>query len=185
MPGNSLDGLVPGSAAFYRKRFESSVMGNHMLMPSKELAANFVDTEKPPDYPCGPNTKFNVPVPMPYRFKEVSLHKHNARLETMKEEHPIYATTTSEFGKLGIQFSDLPMRWYGLAGEFTTRCTAGGMALPKDKVSTGLNTSLDRSKFHHEYDQGWRGNLSVKDFNIANKEYSSFVTTKPRRTPIG
>lgn len=163
------------------------MLGNHQILPPAEIAANMVDTEAPPSHPRGPNTKFNVPTPMPFRYQTEALPQINSRFENglVKEEHPIYATTTSEFGKLPAQFSDLPMRWYGLTGEFTTAVTAGGLALPKDKVSTGLNTALDRSKFHHEYDQGWRGNLSVTDFNIANKEYSTFVTKGPRRTPIG
>ena len=36
-------------------------------------------------------------------------------------------------------------------------------ALPKTRVATGLNTAMDRSKHHHEFDQGWRGNLGLTD----------------------
>ena len=83
----------------------------------------------------------------------------------MKEEHPIWPTTTSEFGKLPAQFGDLPMRWYGLTGGLPQGHGETGAA---EQGRTGLNTALDRSKFY-EYDQGWRGNLSITDFNIANK----------------
>ena len=36
-------------------------------------------------------------------------------------------------------------------------------ALPKTRVATGLNTSMDHSKFHHSQDQGWSGNLGLTD----------------------
>ena len=151
-----IEGLLPGSAAFYRRRFESSVMGHHMMMPPTEVAAQMVHPEAPPTHPKGPNTNFKYPTPMPFRYHENSLASHNARHAVSKTEHPIYATTASEIGKLELQHTDLPMRWYGLEGVFTSQWNA---ALPKTRVATGLNTSMDRSKFHHEYDQGWRGNM--------------------------
>lgn len=174
--------LKPGSAQFYRKRFESSVLGLHMMMPPTEVATKMIHPEAPPTHPKGPNTNFQYPTPMPHRYSEGSLETHNARLATVKAEHPIYATSSQEIGQLGIQATDLPMRWYGLEGQFTAQWNA---ALPKTLVATGLNTAMDRSKFAHEYDQGWRGNLGLTDFNIANREYSTHVVRGTRKAPRG
>lgn len=178
-----INGLRPGSAQFYRARFESSVMGNHMMMPPTTVTANMVHPEAPPTHPKGPNTNFQYPTPMPFRYQEGSIPIHNARVEKAKQDHPIYATTASEIGKLGIQSSDMPMRWYGIEGEFTASWPAA--ALPKTRVGTGLNTAMDRSKHHHAYDQGWSGHLGLTDFNIANREYSTHVVRKSRKSPIG
>ena len=181
---SGLEGLAPGSAQFYRRRFESSVMGNHMIMPPEPIAMQMLHPEAPPVHPTGPNTNFQYPTPMPFRFKEEALKQHNARhhVASNKAEHPIYNTSTSEIGKLSMQSSDFPMRWYGLQGEFTNQWAA---ALPKTRVATGLNTSMDRNKFHHEYDQGWRGNLGLTDYNVANREYSNHVVRPTRKTPGG
>ena len=62
--------------------------------------------------------------------------------------------------------------------------TAGGMALPKTRVNTGLNTSFDHSDVHHAMDQGWSGHLGLTDFNIANRDASKFVVRKTRTAPI-
>lgn len=172
-----MGGLKPGSAQFYRKRFESSVMGFHMMMPPTEVATQMVHPEAPPTHPKGPNTNFQYPTPMPHRFGEDSLPSHNLRHTTVRKEHPIYATSASEIGKLELQHTDLPMRWYGLEGMFTSQWNS---ALPKTRVATGLNTSMDRSIIHHEFDQGWRGNLGLTDFNIANREYSTHVVRPTR-----
>lgn len=119
---------------------------------------------------------------MPFRYTDDSLDSHNKRHTDAKEEHPIYTTTASEIGKLPIQYTDFPMRWYGTEGQFTR---SWGEVLPKSKVASGLNTGLDRSKFHHEYDQAWRGNLGLTDFNVANREYSTHVVRPTRKAPIG
>jgi len=168
----------PGSAQFYRKRFESSVMGNHMMMPPPRVAAQMVHPEAPPSHPKGPNTNFQYPTPMPFRHTSKALPAYNERFETVKEDHPIYSATSGDIGKLSVQESDLPMRFYGLNGDFTAQWNS---ALPKTRVATGLNTSMDHSKFHHAMDQGWRGNLGLTDFNIANREYSTHVVRPPRR----
>lgn len=157
-------------------------MGNHMMMPPEVVAEQMVHPEAPPTHPKGPNTNFQYPTPMPYRFVPDSLDKHNKRHEMAKQEHPIYTTTSSEIGRLPIQYTDFPMRWYGTEGAFTK---SWGDVLPKTKVNTGLNTSFDRSKFHHDYDQGWRGNLGLTDFNIANHEASTYVVRPTRKSPIG
>jgi len=177
-----VEGLKPGTSAFYRRRFESSVMGNHMMMPPTVVAEQMVHPEAPPTHPKGPNTNFQYPTPMPHRFTDTSLDKHNFRHTVAKAEHPIYATTASEIGKLQLQYTDFPMRWYGTEGAFTR---SWGEVLPKTKVATGLNTGLDRSKFHHDFDQAWRGNLGLTDFNIANREASTHVVRPTRKSPIG
>ena len=175
-----MENLIPGTSQYYRRRFESSVMGNHMMMPPPEVAQNMVHPEAPPTHPKGPNTNFQYPTPMPHRYTDASLATHNARHDTAKVDHPIYTSTTSEFGKMSIQATDLPMRWYGLEGMFTAQWNS---ALPKTRVATGLNTAMDRSKFAHEYDQGWRGNLGLTDYNIANREYSTHVVRPTRKAP--
>lgn len=115
---------------------------------------------------------------MPFRHTSKALPAYNERFETVKEDHPIYSATSGDIGKLSVQESDLPMRFYGLNGDFTAQWNS---ALPKTRVATGLNTSMDHSKFHHAMDQGWRGNLGLTDFNIANREYSTHVVRPPRR----
>ena len=115
------EGLKPGTSAYYRRRFESSVLGNHMMMPPGHVAIQMVHSEAPPTHPKGPNTSFKNLTPMPFRYRPESLVQQNARHENAKQEHPIYATTTSEFGKLTIQPTDLHMRWYGLEGGFTAQ----------------------------------------------------------------
>jgi len=97
-----VEGLTPGTSAFYRRRFESSVMGNHMMMPPTVVAEQMVHPEAPPTHPKGPNTNFQYPTPMPHRFTDTSLDKHNFRHTVAKAEHPIYATTASEIGKLQL-----------------------------------------------------------------------------------
>ena len=147
------------------------------MLPPPEVAANIVSTEKPPDHPKGPNTNFQFPTPMPHRYTAEALPVHNQRFAETKKEHPIYSTTQSEFGKLPIQMTDFPMRWYGLEGGFT----GGWVAPPKTKVNTGLNTAMDRSDIHPAFDQGWSGHLGLKDFNVANRSYSTFVGRAPRK----
>lgn len=125
------------------------------------------DPEAPPTHPCGPNTSFQFKTPMPYQFQKESVPKANAaKAALLKEEHPIYQTSSSEVGKLMGQDSDLHMRWYGLNGAFTNFCTAGGAALSKHNVKTGLNTAMDRSDHHPTFDQGWSGHLGQTDFNV-------------------
>ena len=151
------------------------------MLPPPEVAANIVSNERPPSHPKGPNTNFQYPTPMPYRYTEGSLSEHNARLEGAKQEHPIYATTTSEFGKIAIQETDFPMRWYGLEGGFTS----SWVAPPKTKVNTGLNTAMERSDIHTVFDQGWSGNLGLKDFNVSNHTAAKHYGKPPRSVKLG
>jgi len=174
--------LRPGSAEFYRRRFESSVMGFHQMLPPPEVAANMAHPEAPPTHPKGPNTNFQYPTPMPHRFMEESLTVHNAHHTKARKEHPIYETSASVIGKLNLQATDLPMRWYGLEGEFTNSWSS---ALPKTKVATGLNTALDHSDIHHTMDQGWSGQLGLTDFNVSNREYAKHVVRPTRKSPLG
>mmetsp|Transcript_26208 Transcript_26208/g.52531 ORF Transcript_26208/g.52531 Transcript_26208/m.52531 type:complete len:181 (-) Transcript_26208:504-1046(-) len=177
-----IDELQPGSAAFYRKRFESSVMGFHQMLPPPEVAARMCHPEAPPTHPKGPNTNFQYPTPMPFRFQEEALPTHNKRHEKARVEHPIYATSSSEIGKLTVEHTDLPLRWYGLEGDFTrTWDSALPFTLPKTRVSSGLNTALDHSDIHHTMDQGWSGNLGLTDFNVTNREYAKHVVRPTRK----
>ena len=154
-------------------------------MPPKEVVDNMVHPEAPPTHPCGPNTNFQYPTPMPFRFVDKSLDFHNSIRHNQKAEHPIYQTTSAEIGKMDMQATDFHMRWYGLAGTFTTAHTGGGAVLPKSRVSTGLNTAFDRSVVHPTMDQGWSGHLGLTDFNISNKEYAKHVVRPTRKAPVG
>ena len=60
-------------------------MGNHMMMPPTGVAEQMVHPEAPPTHPKGPNTNFQYPTPMPFRFMEQSLDKHNLRHTVAKE----------------------------------------------------------------------------------------------------
>ena len=159
---------------FYRRRFESSVLGQHSMLPPDDLKSHFLSSEMPAPYPSGPNTSFLDPTPMPARFQPSSLEEHNARLAKAKPENPTYSTTSSEIGKLGLQEADFPIRWYGLRGEFTNNFFLGGAA-PKQKVNTGLNCAMDRSDIHHDYDQGWSGHMGLRDYNIPSLTAATFV----------
>lgn len=102
--------------------------------------------EEPSSYPSGPNTSFQNQTPMPYCFTKPALPEINSRHENEKESHACYQTTAGEIGRLKLEDSDLPMRWYGRNGVFT----AGWVAEPKTKVNSGLNTGMDRSDIHHK-----------------------------------
>ena len=102
--------------AFYRRRFESSVIGQHAMLPPPELTQQFLSSELPAPYPSGPNTSFLDPTPMPYRFTEPALTAHNARHAFTTPEDPTYCTTTSEFGKLAMRAADTPSAGMACAG---------------------------------------------------------------------
>ena len=118
-------------------------MGNHSMLPPPEIDANLRSVEDPSPYPSGPNTSFHDPTPMPARFTEEAvpaLNKQRQEEKKRKQLNPTYHTTTSEIGSLDISASDLPMRWYGLRGEFTNAFFLGGNDT-KSKVNTGLNAA--------------------------------------------
>ena len=124
---------------FYRRRFESSVLGQHSMMPDMNLSQHFKSGEEPAPFPSGPNTSFLDPTPMPARFEADSLTSHNYRHTKQggaKTDDPTYSTSSSEVGKLPLQAADFPIRWYGLRGEFTSAFFLGGKG-PASKVSTG------------------------------------------------
>eukprot|EP00962_Isochrysis_galbana_P038041 scaffold13431_cov126-Isochrysis_galbana.AAC.1 len=155
----------------YRRRFESSVLGQHPLFPPTATGKKeFSDScffERPKGYPSGPNTSFADPTPMPFRFQESSLAQHNQRYATHKKQHPCFETSSADVGKLPLSSTDFHMRWYGLEGRFTNQFYLGG-ARPGQKVGTGLSTAMDRSSVHHAMDQGWSGKLGLKDYNIGS-----------------
>ena len=168
---------------FYRRRFESSVLGQHAMMPDDVLKTHFKSAEEPAPFPSGPNTSFLDPTPMPARFEADSLGSHNYRHTKgggAKADDPTYSTSASEVGKLPLQAADFPIRWYGLRGEFTTAFFLGGKG-PASKVNTGLNASMDRSDFHSTFDQGWSGHLGLRDHNIPSLHAASFIGKPPRR----
>jgi len=167
---------LEGTAELYRRRFESSVFGEHCMLPPPEVLANMKSKEEPASYPSGPNTSFHNLTPMPHRFTEEALPDVNKRHDEGKEEHPCYQTTSGEVGRLAMTGSDLPMRWYGRSGMFTS----GWVAEPKTKVNSGLNTGMDRSDIHMNYDQGWAGHLGLTHYNVANLSSSKFVGKAPR-----
>jgi len=167
---------LEGTAELYRRRFESSVMGEHAMLPPPEILANMKSKEEPAAYPSGPNTSFHNLTPMPHRFTEEALPAVNKRHEAVKEEAACYHTTSGEIGRLEMQMSDLPMRWYGRSAMFTS----GWVAEPKTKVNSGLNTGMDRSDIHQNYDQGWAGHLGLTHHNVANLASSKFVGKPPR-----
>ena len=135
---------------FYRRRFESSVFGCHAMLPPPEVSKNVKSKEEPSAYPSGQDTSFLNLTPMPYRFTEKALPAVNVRLSPQKAKPPpppSYMTTSSEIGKLGLSETDLPMRWYGRMGQFTS----SWVAPPSQMVSTGLGTAMDRSNYHPSY----------------------------------
>lgn len=177
---HDLPAMAEGTAEYYRRRFESSVLGNHaMLPPNAELAYQMLASERPSEVPSGPDTSFQNKTPMPFRFQDAALPKHNQRHENEAMANPIFATTSSEIGRLGLSHTDMPMRWYGLRGEFTNKFYLGG-ADPKAKVHTGLNTAMDRSGIHHTYDQGWSGHLGLKDHNLGSLSYARSLQRRGR-----
>ena len=111
------------------------------MMPPHEVSDNFQSKETPSTYPSGQDTSFQNLTPMPFRFTEDALPLQAAKKVEML---PSYQTTTSEIGKHVVESSDLPMRWYGRSGDFTS----SWVAPPKTKVSTGLNTAIYRSDIH-------------------------------------
>jgi len=117
------------------------------MLPPPEILGNMKSKEEPAAYPSGPNTSFHNLTPMPHRFTEEALPAVNVRHEEpAKDEHPCYTTTAGEIGRLPMEGSDLPMRWYGRSGIFTS----GWVAEPKTKVNSGLNTGMDRSDIHQK-----------------------------------
>lgn len=160
------------TAQMYRKRFERSVLGSHPLMPPTEVGPDFAAShERSLNYPCGPDTSFQDVTPMPHRFTEDALDKFNKNHEKEKPINPCYMTTASEIGRLKVEKTDLPMRYYPVDNRYTSKYFLGN-AEPKNKVNTGLNTAMDRSFVHTSQDQGWSGNLGLKHHNVSSLSYA-------------
>jgi len=170
----SFYGGKEGTAEFYRRRFESSVFGQHSMMPPPEVSEFFKSKEQPCNYPSGQDTSFQNLTPMPFRFTDSALALQSpARMQA----GPSYQTASSAVGQLPLQSTDLPMRWYGRSGMFTS----SWVAPPKTKVSTGLNTAMLRSDIHPTQDQGWSGHLGLTDYNVSNLKAATFVGKGPRQ----
>ena len=116
------------------------------MLPPTEVLTRFKSKEEPASYPSGQDTSFKNLTPMPFRFTEQALPDVNQRHASPKSPVlPHYSTTAAEVGKLHLSETDLPMRWYGRSGNFTS----SWVAPPKTRVSTGLNSSMDHSNVHH------------------------------------
>ena len=146
------------------------------MLPPKEVSDCFKSKEEPSPYPCGQDTSFQNATPMPFRFTDGALSTLNERHKSEVVSPPQYTKTSSEVGKLPVNDTDLPMRWYGRSGIFTS----SWVAAPKTKVNAGLNTSMDHSNVHHVQDQGWSGHLGLTSFNVANLNAASFVGKEAR-----
>ena len=146
-----MDSPPLGSSAFYRQRFESSVFGLHDAAAAGGRRPLRVGRE-PVKGSLRQDTSFSNATPMPFRFTDDAVPVVNQRLTQSigkPSPPPQYMTSSSEVGKLGISETDLPMRWYGRAGAFTS----SWVAPPKTRVSTGLNTAFDHSNVHPTADQ--------------------------------
>jgi len=169
--------MAQGTSEFYRRRFESSVFGQHPMLPPPDVLDRFKSKEEPSPYPSGQDTSFKNLTPMPFRFTSDALSTVNERHAVPKAPvQPMYMTTATEVGKLGVNDTDLPMRWYGRSGIFTS----SWVAEPKTRVNAGLNTATDHSNVHHSQDQGWSGHLGLTDYNISNLKAAAFVGKGPR-----
>ena len=131
---------------FYRKRFESSVFGEHPMLPPTEVSKRFLSKEEPSKYPTGQDSSFMHMTPMPFRFTEQYVEERKASLSTSPKKKllPYYQTSSSDVGKLAIEPTDLPMRWYGIRGGFTSSWVAES----KTMTNSGLSTSIFRSNVH-------------------------------------
>jgi hypothetical protein len=131
---------------FYRKRFESSVFGEHPMLPPTEVSERFLSKEEPSKYPTGQDSSFMHMTPMPFRFTEQYVEERKAALSISPKKKllPYYQTSSSDVGKLAIEPTDLPMRWYGIRGGFTSSWVAES----KTMTNSGLSTSIFRSNVH-------------------------------------
>ena len=147
-----------------RAMFESSVLGPGALMPPPERADEFVAATTDVSL-CGQDTTFGQPTRMPRRFTADALGEINQRHRDAKPINPIYATTSSEIGRLPMQEADLPMRSYPLDNRFTNSHVLG-TARPQNRINSGLNVAMDRSRIHRSMDTLTK--IGLKDHNIAN-----------------
>lgn len=61
-----------------------------------------------------------------------------------KQEHPVFTTSSNAYGKKVPTQHEMPLKWSGVKGEFTSTQFAGGPS----KGTTGFNTSVTKSKVH-------------------------------------
>jgi hypothetical protein len=169
--------METNQAGNYRRRFESSVFGEHTMLPPPEVQQCMKSKEEPSPYPSGQDTSFKNLTPMPFRFTGEAIPTLNERQTSAKAPPlPQCMTTACEVGRESINETDLPMRWYGRSGMFTS----SWVAEPKTRISTGLSTSMDHSIVHHTQDQGWSGHLGLTSYNVANLKAATFVGKDPR-----
>jgi hypothetical protein len=65
-----------------------------------------------------------------------------------KQEHPVFTTSNNAYGKKGPTQHEMPLKWSGVKGEFTSIQFAGG----PNKNTSGFNTSVTKSKVHRLMD---------------------------------
>jgi hypothetical protein len=65
-----------------------------------------------------------------------------------KQEHPVFTTSNNAYGKKGPTQHEMPLKWSGVKGEFTSTQFAGG----PNKNTSGFNTSVTKSKVHRLMD---------------------------------
>lgn len=133
------------SAQFYGRRFESSVLGQSSMLPPDVVTERVKSHESPSIVRSGQDTIFSQPTEMPYRFTEMAICDQQASSIKHGSNLPHYQTSSSQIGKISLEPTDLPMRWYGRDGSFTSSWIADSKSLG----STGLSTSIDRSNVHH------------------------------------
>eukprot|EP00322_Chrysochromulina_rotalis_P031861 CAMPEP_0115876046 /NCGR_PEP_ID=MMETSP0287-20121206/25438_1 /TAXON_ID=412157 /ORGANISM="Chrysochromulina rotalis, Strain UIO044" /LENGTH=148 /DNA_ID=CAMNT_0003331383 /DNA_START=9 /DNA_END=455 /DNA_ORIENTATION=+ len=146
------------------------------MLPPPDVAARLKSKEEPSKYPSGQDTSFQNMTEMPYRFTKDSLETCKQNSPVRKSDSPIYATSSSVVGQIHAEPTDMPMRWYGRNGMFTSSWVAES----KTMTSSALSTSIDRSNVHPTQDQGWSGHLGLQDYNIANLKAATFVGQAPR-----
>ena len=119
-------------------------MGEHAMLPPPEVLSTFKSKEEPSKFPSGQDTSFSNPTEIPFRFTEGSMDVRKTMSPTKKPDNPNYMTTAQEVGKLDAVETDMPMRWYGRNGQFTSSWVAES----KTMTRSGLGTAIDRSDVH-------------------------------------
>jgi len=133
----------------YRRRFESSVMGHHLVLPPADLALRHpLESEAAG---AGTHLAPKDPNPIPFRFTTAAIPQYvdaqTAKLH--KPKNPQYSTSANEIGGHPVDFAELPLEWHGSKSHFTKWHRVQSEGTPGiDPTSSGnssLNTAIDRS----------------------------------------
>merc|ERR1711998_247336 len=122
------------------------------------------------------------PGPLPDRLRDPSVF-NNKKL--FKTQHPMYSTSANTIGSKEPSTADIQPRWYGRNHDFTRNFLYSGLRCQRNtgtlaansefywpKTFTGLNTTLTHSRFHHQFDQGWRGDAHTQFSYLKTAEAS-------------